>query len=439
MTETWIKNGRRLENNKQRLVDSEDIGIIERNRPGRRGGGVAILYNTKHMSLKRWKTTGGKYEVVAAVGRTVRDSRPVLVIAAYLPPKMTARDVTEVNDSISDTIDRAKTAHRGLSIICCGDFNKKPLDVLLADHPDITVLQTPSTRGGENLDLCLTNIEHSSIQVARRQPLQDESGNVSDHKVIHCSARTRRLHVFEKRRIRFRPYTEEGEAKFGQMLAAVDWAFLYGLGVNEAAKEMHDMLEWMEDECFPVKVRTIKSSDPPWMTNGVRKMIRRRKKVYKRRGKGRNWERRKLGTETAIREAKVKYADRVRKNVKESGNMGEYFKAVKLMKCKEAPKKWNVRDLYPDKNPQEVADLCADYFSSISREYQPIEAPEPNDDPPVLLLHEVSARLRHCKKPKSRVRGDISPNLITKYADLLAVPLLCIYNLVFRDCVWPDI
>ena len=47
VTETWIKNGRRLENNKQRLVDSEDIGIIERNRPGRRGNCPPT-----HMNLK---------------------------------------------------------------------------------------------------------------------------------------------------------------------------------------------------------------------------------------------------------------------------------------------------------------------------------------------------------------------------------------------------
>ena len=53
-------------------------------------------------------------------------------------------------------------------------------------------------------------------------------------------------------------------------------------------------------------------------------------------------------------------------------------------------------------------------------------------------LHEVSNKLKYCKKPKSVVDGDIIPQLVTKCHDLLAIPLQHIYNLVLQKFTWPD-
>ena len=48
-------------------------------------------------------------------------------------------------------------------------------------------------------------------------------------------------------------------------------------------------------------------------------------------------------------------------------------------------------------------------------------------------------RLRKFKKPKSVVRGDLFPELVTTYADFLAVPLTSIYNEISETNVWPEV
>ena len=45
-----------------------------------------------------------------------------------------------------------------------------------------------------------------------------------------------------------------------------------------------------------------------------------------------------------------------------------------------------------------------------------------------LMPHEVSSRLKHCKKPHSTVEGDVMPQLVSAFHDLLAVPLMKISN-----------
>ena len=55
----------------------------------------------------------------------------------------------------------------------------------------------------------------------------------------------------------------------------------------------------------------------------------------------------------------------------------------------------------------------------------------------MLAVHEVAARIRYFKKPKSMVKGDIFPTLMLKYSDFLAIPLQSIYNTITIIKVWP--
>ena len=118
-----------------------------------------------------------------------------------------------------------------------------------------------------------------------------------------------------------------------------------------------------------------------------------------------------------------------------------YFKNVKSYKSAERPKPYDVRLLFPGKSDLEVANELAAYFNEVSQEFEPLS---PDEIPvarekalPVLATHEVAARIKFFKKPKSMVRGDIFPSLMTKYADFLAIPLTSIYNEITFSKVWP--
>ena len=50
----------------------------------------------------------------------------------------------------------------------------------------------------------------------------------------------------------------------------------------------------------------------------------------------------------------------------------------------------------------------------------------------------MSARIKASKKTKSTIKGDIFPQLIGAYPDLLAIPLTKIYNLIMYTYHWPD-
>ena len=115
------------------------------------------------------------------------------------------------------------------------------------------------------------------------------------------------------------------------------------------------------------------------------------------------------------------------------------FKALSYLKTKEAPKPWDICKLFPGKSPKEIAEECVQYFSSISKDYPPLPDPktEISSEEWQLMLHEVAQKLKCCKKPKSIVEGDLPPKLVTMFADILAVPLLCIYNKVLSTKQWP--
>ena len=99
--------------------------------------------------------------------------------------------------------------------------------------------------------------------------------------------------------------------------------------------------------------------------------------------------------------------------------------------------------LRPGKTDHEVAEDLANYFNRISAEFEPLEAsqiPAARDrslDP--LSLHEVAARLKHFRKPKSMVSGDVFPSLVTKFSDFFVMPLTDIYNQIAHSGVWPSL
>ena len=113
-----------------------------------------------------------------------------------------------------------------------------------------------------------------------------------------------------------------------------------------------------------------------------------------------------------------------------------------MFKSKETPSPWDITNLYPGLEDGEIAEIVAEFFNKISLEYPPLPNPEKEDlsgNNQIILPHEISARLRTFKKPKSQVSGDIDPELVGKYHDYLAIPLAYIFNLTLNTRSWPGL
>ena len=117
-----------------------------------------------------------------------------------------------------------------------------------------------------------------------------------------------------------------------------------------------------------------------------------------------------------------------------------YYKAVNMLKTKCPTSIWDVCSLYPDLSLTEISESLAHFFNAISQEYEPIPSPEQEDNNVVYLEpYQVSARLKSFKKPKGLVAGDIDPQLLNKYHDILAIPLTIVFNQVLNTLHWPKL
>ena len=88
-----------------------------------------------------------------------------------------------------------------------------------------------------------------------------------------------------------------------------------------------------------------------------------------------------------------------------------------------------------------MANEPASYYTEVSNEFDPLA---PDQIPvtegkslPMLAVHEVATRIKYFRKPKSMVKGEIFPCLMTKYADFLAIPLTSVYNAITLTKIWP--
>ena len=159
--------------------------------------------------------------------------------------------------------------------------------------------------------------------------------------------------------------------------------------------------------------------DPPWINTRIKKLIKARKRIFKESG-GRTpeWKKMKKKIQKLIDKRCKVYQDSQRAVLLASDGARDFFKQTKNYMSKQRPPAFDPMDLFPGRTEQEIAELLADHFNAISMEFAPLDPCK--DIPktyskklPTLLTHEVATRLKKFRKPKSNVRGDIFPCLVT--------------------------
>ena len=232
--------------------------------------------------------------------------------------------------------------------------------------------------------------------------------------------------------------TRSGREQFGMMIVNESWEqVLDCVDPSTAVEKLNYILENTLNSSFPVKTYTRKSSDAVWLSKKLRKLSRRKKVLYKLGGKYDRWKELDQVSKIETKNCKVKYLDNIESDVKSSGTSAPFFRGVRMLKAKDAPTQWNIKSLFPGQTPENIAEQAAEYFSRISQEYDPVPALPTDDKFRRLEQYEVAAKLRHMKKPKSQVPGDLHPSLVTEFADILSIPLVHIYNRIISTNDWP--
>ena len=274
------------------------------------------------------------------------------------------------------------------------------------------------------------------------QPLCKENGVPSDHLIIAASAQLPRVKKPIRSTFSFRPITARGTEKFKALLLGTDWSEVEKKTSSESALCLTELLDNYIEDCFPLKTRKISNNDAPWFNNTTRRLVKKKGQIYKKEGKSENYKRACRECNAAIADAKKIFIDNVIDKCKKARSSKGYYKAVRLLNSKEAPIQWEIFSLYPELDESEIAEIVAEFFNGTSKEYPSL--PDPSIEwnssmPEIIAIHEVAARIKSFKKPKSTVYGDINPVLVTQFSDLLAIPLHFIFNQALNSLQWPEI
>ena len=454
VTETWMKEGDRLDEVMSGLSLGSGIGMLHRSRDrcaanGVFYGGVALLWMESVGSFKKVQVKNPEeFEVLTAVGTLHGQSRKMIIIACYIPPNYKTSRGKACLQFVSEIVLDMKRKFADPYLVITGDFNQWDIADGLSDFSDVREEQVGPTRGLLAIDRIFTNMSRSVQSSGTWAPLQttdsEEDARTSDHRVAFCAFELRRRETFTWKVYSYRHYTDEAEEAFKRWIVLHDWKEVHeAVGSNNKTNVYQRTLQTAIEEFFPLRTTKRKSTDLPWLSRSLLNMIEKRKRLFVLEGCERTpaWKKEKSRIDALIRKRKRGYMDNQKSYLLQDDASRNFFKHVKNFAKFEKPKPFEVQSLMPGKSDMEVAEILAEYFNKVSLEFDPLSPDQipatKESNLPGLALHEVAARIRKFRKPKSMVPGDIFPSLMTKFADFFAIPLANIYNEITRTYVWP--
>ena len=451
VSETWFADGGRLELESESLLLGNGLRLETLNREplnsGVAYGGVAIVVRDAITRTKRYQFDNPeKFEVLPVIVRHAEIARQIFAIAAYLPPGYAVPRGKAAMQYICDLVLDIKTRHQDPLIVIAGDFNQWEVGEALAEFSDLEEVITPATRGDRKIDRIFLNWRDQVTESGCLPPLStvvlEGLGSDSDHRVQFALSRLQKREPIRWESFTHRPFTTAGADAFKLDIRGLDWKEVLAAGSsNEKAGKLQHVLEDLMNRHFPEKTVRRKEDDLPWLDNLARKMIKKKSAVYKEEGPSQRWEALRSKLEKHLDEKKQVYLAKQRDRFIGPEASREFYKNIQAFKSPEKPKSFDVKGLCSSADDKEAADEIAEFFNRISREFKPLETCQIpftyHRDIPLLTVEKVVDMLKTAKKAKSRVAGDIFPQLVNDCAEQLAVPLSAIYNDIITSHVWP--
>ena len=409
ITETWLSDGPSLEEDKQDLLLGAGLSMLCRNREpdskGKSYGGVALFYRDDICSFKTvdFPNPGG-FEILTTVGTLQGHSRKLVVLACYIPPNYAVAKGNACLKYIEEIVIEMKRRLKDPYIIVSGDFNQWDIGSAVQEFPDVSESAAGPTRRDRRIDRTFTNIGQEIGKVGTLLPLQTDGqdGHLreSDHRTCYVTARMRRKDKYTWLNYSYRYNNEESAKKFGEWIIMKDWSQLLQTPTVDGKADLYqNEINWAIREFFPLRTTKRRSTDPPWISPGVKKLIRARKRIFiDTGGRTAEWKRMKKIVAKVIEKRCKKFQESQKIALLSEDGGRNFFKQTKNYLSKQRPKAFDVMDMFPGRSEVEVANLLADHFNKISREFQPLQ---PNEIPltyskpiPILMPHEVALRLK---------------------------------------------
>ena len=390
-SEIWQKDSnRKLKDDIEGLLQFHGIQYISCPRPNnKRGGGVAILVNTKRFSITKLDIlVPSKLEVVWGILRPKEVTKTTvfkLIIFAgiYSPPNY--RKNSALQTHLISTMHHLLTLHPQSGYCIAGDKNSLPIAAILTALPHCRQAVTKNTYKDKILDVIMWNMSQYfstpfiTKAVAADNPLTHVP---SDHDCAVAvplagageEARTRQYSVKTNR-----PLPDSGIREMGQWLADIQWEILLRpeLSPEEQDQILRSALQHKVDQIFPQKSVRISSQDVSFITADIKKLKFYMKKEYSKRGKTAKYYNLKAAYDTKYRKAAE---HQLNKHVEDmmTQHPGRAYSALKRMGARPGDcKNDGVFSIISHQNENldtvQSNERILKYFANISQKFQPLE------------------------------------------------------------------
>ena len=440
VTESWLMDGAGLDEDVRDLELGSGIALVYKNRRAKQGqrrrtacGGVVIAYPTKKCKLKERKVGGNVFELVAAEGTVEGVPRKVVIYGIYVPPQTRKETISRLCSVISEDISKVKTKNKDPAIFLMGDFNRKDMRDAYSVHAGFWEVESANTRGNEKLDVVVTNVDSRWVQASVHPPLETDLGTKSDHGVVVVGAEIKSKKNFEWVKVRARKRTKKSTEAYVEELNGIDWTCLAG-STEEMVATFHGILDGLTNMHFPVQTFKRRSNSDPWMTNGIRRRLKKERRIFRIQGKTTSWKAHKKETLRRIAEKKHEFVE----SASEHGTAA-FYRAVKHLSTKDGPQRFDIMSLFPHGDEMRAATEIRDYFGEVASGFEALgDAGATTTNFRTLTPHEVEVRIKKARKPKSGIPGDIPPDILMMCKASLSRPLAAIYNQILRHASWPS-
>ena len=180
----------------EQMLEFEGLKYFSTTRPkGKRGGGAAIIVNTRKFSVEKLNVQiPPKLEIIWVLAKPKSETaefKKIILCSFYSPPRSRLRN--RLKDHIVGTLQKLTTQFEKCAIYVGGDKNKMDISSILNSGLKLKQLVRSFTRKLEILDVLMTNMfayYSTPVIIPPVQPDVPGQGVPSDHSVPLCVPHT---------------------------------------------------------------------------------------------------------------------------------------------------------------------------------------------------------------------------------------------------------
>ena len=361
----------------------------------------------------------------------------MVVFVVYITPSIRAADLETLKEELTVEVGAARQAFKDPIIVVNGDFNHRDVGGTLNNVDDFHAVSTEPTRGDNTIDIVYTNVQqHINVNETRcLPPLRSNGGADSDHRCVYVDALFLPERNF-KWVVKFRRTRDKSrERAFAADMTGWDWSGI-GSGADTMADRLSEVIGKLTEKHFPLARVCKRSNESPWITTKIRKLWKRKIRIYRKGGRTDDWWATDRMLQTKIDESRESFVERLLDEGSQSRN---FYSAAKRLASAAPPDRWEVSNLFPGLKPSEVCQEVLDFYGNISSAgiQQPPDIPRVEGGLSPFTVERTTELLRAAKKSDSRVDGDPLAHLVRCYPEAFAVPVAAIYNEVNDTGYWP--